>query len=130
MFQDDFLMRQLWRFAQAVAERLGGEAVEEVEPEEGLESLLGTDVGTFERMAPQGLLSMFPPNDPSAARRAVAVSAALAQRANDSGQPDDLLLRACLLIDHAIAQSPALATPEALALQEAIHRRVAGELPS
>ena len=123
-------MRQIWAFAEGVAQLLGAEVEQEAEPEEELASLLGTDVGTFEGMAPQALLSMFPAGDPSASRRAIAVAAALAQRANRLQQPEGLLLRASLLLDHALAESPSLATAEAAALQEAIHRRIAGELPS
>ncbi len=106
MFEDDFLMRQLNRFALGVAELIAGQEVEELDDlEEDVESLLGGPVGPFETMHPAALVAFFPPGDKLAMRRAVALAIALARRALE--RDDDALRgRALLLLDHAAPARP------------------------
>lgn len=108
MFENDFIMWQLSRFAEAVAERLGGEQTEEVDAlQDDIESLIGAPLAALEGMAAPALLSMFPATDQLGAQRAMALGVALSRQALERND-DRLRGRALLLLDHAIGGHPGL----------------------
>jgi len=131
MLQDDWLLRQLNRFALGVAELVAGGAVTEDEDiEEECEAILGAPVEVFEAMRVPSLLSMFPVVDASSERRAVALAVGLAQRAADLGDDGDPARRRALALLDTLADADRELTDELTALREALVHRLGGIEPS
>lgn len=130
MLHDDWLLRQLQRFALGVAE-MAGVVAEDEDLEEECEALLGAPIEHFEAMSVHALLSLFPAHDAQTERRCLALAVGLAQRGADCG--DDAAAaaarrRALALLD-ALSASGRSLTPEIGGLREALVRHL-GEDPA
>lgn len=120
MWEDDFILRQLNRFALGVAEVVAGRDVEELDDlAEDVESLLGGPVELFSSMNSAALLGLFPTDDHQAMRRAIALAIALAKRAV-AADDDQLRARALMLLDHARPSRTDLGEAEMKALRDVL----------
>jgi len=121
VMHDDWLLRQINRFAQGVAELVAGETVAEDEDiEEECEALLGAPIDSFEQMSVHSLLSLFPTHDAATERRCVALAVALARRAaTDPERAEGVRRRALALLD-AMHDSGRELTEEVTALRRSL----------
>jgi hypothetical protein len=124
---EDWLMRQIERFAVGVAEMLVDGVVDEDEDiEEQCEALLGAPLEHFEAMSPHSLLSLFFAPDAQTVRRALALAVGLARRGAEHGDPASAAAarrRSLALLDGMTAAGRTL-PPDLLALRESLVRRL------
>lgn len=127
VLHDDWLMRQLNRFALGVAELVaGGTVTEDEDVEEECEALLGAPVSAFESMSVPSLLSMFPILDAGSERRALALAVGLARRAEELGAHGDGARRRSLALLDTLDDDGREMQPEVMALRESLIRRLGG----
>lgn len=117
MWQDDWIMRQVHQLAAGLASSLGGKTVDLEEMDLDFEDLFGREPALLATMSEGALLTMVRGPDGLDAARAVALAVGLART-------EPARSKALAILDAALAAAPSLATPELVALQEALNHAV------
>ncbi|MEE2828126.1 MAG: hypothetical protein VX498_02975 [Myxococcota bacterium] len=108
-------MRQVGQLAAGLAQSLGGKTVDLEEMDLDFEDIFGTEPELLASMSEGALITLVRGPDGIDAPRAVTLAVGLAGM--ESARP-----KALALLDAALVSAPSLATPELLALQEALTR--------